>query len=91
MEAQIDNKRNIFFSMKIEHILFIDSASYLHVPFRKLPEAFGPSVTQSLYPNYFNSKESLDYVGPFPHMSYFAANEMSQHEKREFITWHDGK
>jgi len=32
-------------SMKIEHMLFIDSVSYLPMPLRKLPEAFGLSVT----------------------------------------------
>jgi hypothetical protein len=44
--------------MKIEHILFIESASYQHMQFRKLTEAFGLSVTQSSYPHYFNSKAS---------------------------------
>ena len=72
--------------MKIEHMLFIDSVSYLPMPLRKLPEAFGISVTKSWYPHYFNTKANLDYVGPFP---YFGADEMSLSERREFMTWYD--
>jgi len=76
-------------SMKIEHMLFIDSVSYLPMPLRKLPEAFGISVTKSWYPHYFNTKTNLDYVGPFPDVSYFGADEMSLSERREFMTWYD--
>ena len=36
-------------SMKFEHMILIDSASYLPMPLRKLPEAFGLSVTKSWY------------------------------------------
>ena len=53
-------------SKEIKHMLFIDSASYLPRPLRKLPEAFGLSVTKSRYPHYFNSKANLDDVGTFP-------------------------
>ena len=73
-------------SMKIEHMLFIDSASYLPAPLRKLPEAFGVTVAKSWYLHFFNTNANLDYVGPFPDMSRFGANEMSQSERREFMT-----
>jgi len=73
-------------SMKIEHMLFIDSASYLPMPLRKLPEAFGLWVVKSWYPHFFNTKANLDYVGPFPDVTYFGADEMSQSERREFMT-----
>jgi len=75
-------------SMKIQHMLFIDSASYQPMPLCKLPEAFGLSVAKSWYPHFFNIKANLDYVGLFPNMSYFGADEMSQSERREFMTWY---
>jgi hypothetical protein len=36
-------------SMKMEHLQFLDSSCYLPMSLRKLPEAFGLSVTKSWY------------------------------------------
>ena len=77
--------------MKTEHMLFIDRESYLSLPLRKLPEAFGLSVAKPCYPHYFNSKANVDYVGLFPDNVCFGKNEMSQSERREFITLYDGQ
>ena len=41
--------------MTIHHMTFIDSVSFLPMALRKLPEAFGLSVTKSWYPHYFNT------------------------------------
>ena len=30
----------------------------------------------------------MDYVGPFPNVSYFGADEMSQSERMDFMTWY---
>ena len=68
-------------SMKIEHMGFIDSALYLPMPLRKLPEAFGLSVAKSWYSHYFNTKANLDYMGPIPNTSYFGEDEMSHSEE----------
>jgi len=38
-------------SMKMQHIRFLDSISYLPMTLRKLPEAFGHSATKSLFPH----------------------------------------
>ena len=78
-------------SMKIEHMLFIDSASYLPMPLRKLPEAFGLSVSKSWYPHFFNTRANLDYVEPIPDISYFGADEMSHSERSEFMRWYDSQ
>jgi hypothetical protein len=37
-------------SMKMQHIHFLDSISYLPMPLRKLPEAFGLSSSKSWFP-----------------------------------------
>jgi hypothetical protein len=74
-------------SMKIEHMLFIDSVSYLPMPLRKLPEAFGLSVIKSWYPHYFNTNKNLNYAGPIPDLSYYGVDEMVVSERGEFMTW----
>jgi len=77
--------------MKIEHMLFIDSVSYLPMPLRKLPEAFGLSVTKYWYPHYFNTNTNVNYVGPIPDVSYFGVHEMGISERGEFMTWYVGQ
>jgi hypothetical protein len=75
--------------MKMEHMTFLDSASYLPMALRKLPETFGFSVKKSWYPHYFNTKDNLDYVGPMPGKEYFGADEMGESERRDFLSWYD--
>jgi len=43
-------------SMKIHHIQFLDSVSYMPMPLRKLPEAFGMQASKSWFPHLFNTK-----------------------------------
>jgi len=43
--------------MKIEHLVFLDSVSFLPCALRKLPEVFGLSSSKSGYPHYFNTTE----------------------------------
>ena len=57
--------------MKMEHLVFLDSVSFLPCPLRKLPEAFGLSASKSWYPHYFNTRENLNYVGPIHDMTYY--------------------
>jgi len=73
--------------MKMEHLVFLDSVSFLPCALRKLPEAFGLSAYKSWYPHYFNTVENLNYVGPIPDISYYGANEMREEERREFLVW----
>ena len=76
-------------SMKIQHIHFLDSISYLPTPLRKFPEAFGLSATKSWFPHYWNTKTNLDYVGPIPDIGYFGADEMGEGERRDFMSWYN--
>jgi hypothetical protein len=73
-------------SMKMQHIYFLDSVSYLPMPLRKLPEAFGLSSSKSWFPQYFNTKAIMDYVGPIPDIQYFGADEMSEGERKNFLS-----
>jgi len=72
--------------MKMEHLVFLDSVSFLPFALRKLPDAFGLTATKSWYPHYFNTEENLKYVGPIPDASYYGVNEMSVGEERFFLS-----
>jgi len=48
--------------MRMDHLVFLDSVSFLPFPLRTLPEAFGLTVAKSWYPHYFNTEENLDYI-----------------------------
>jgi len=73
--------------MKMEHLVFLDSVSFLPCSLRKLPEAFGLAASKSWYTHYFNTEENLDYDGPITDASYYGANEMSESESRYFFAW----
>ena len=77
--------------MKMEHLFFLDSVSFLPCPLRKLPETFGLTISKSWYPHYFNTEENLDYIGPIPDVSYDGANEMGEKERREFLAWYESQ
>jgi len=62
--------------MKMHHLTFIDSISFLPMPLRKLPDAFGLSVTKSWYPHFFYTKPNLNYVGPIPNIKQYGADKM---------------
>jgi len=76
-------------STKIHHIQFLDSVSYILMPLRKLPEAFGLQASKSWFPHYFNTMANIDYVGPIPDIKYYGADEMGESERREFTAWYN--
>jgi len=67
--------------MRMEHMLFLESVSFLPFSLRWLSEAFGLTVAKSWYPHYFNTEENLDYIGPLPDVSYYGVNEMGEGER----------
>jgi len=75
-------------SKKMEHLVFLDSVSFLPCALRKLPEAFGLEATKSWYPHYFNTEENRDNVGPIPDM-YYGVDEMSGGERKKFLAWYE--
>jgi len=74
--------------MKMEHLVCLDSVSFLRFALRKLPEAFGLSASKSLYAHYFNTVENLNYLGPIPDISYNGAKEIGEEERRLFLVWY---
>ena len=71
--------------MKMDHLVFLDSVSFVPCALRNLPEAFGLSDSKSWYPHYFNTEEKLHYIGPFPDISYYGVDEMREDERKEFL------
>ena len=68
----------------MEHLVFLDSVSFLPFALRKLPRAFRLTVDKSWYPHYFNTRANLEYVGKIPDI-YYSVYEMSGSERNEFL------
>ena len=77
--------------MRVEHLVFLDSVSFLPFTLRNLPEAFGLTVAKSWYPHYFNTRANLEYVGKIPGITYYGLDEMSASERNEFLAWYEGQ
>jgi len=77
--------------MKMEHLVFLDSVSFLPYPLRKQPEAFSLTASKTSYPQYFNTQENLNYISPIPDVSYYGVNEMGEEERREFVAWYESQ
>jgi len=71
--------------MKMEHLVFLDSVSFLPCGLRKLPEAFGLPASKSCSPHYFQTRENLNYVGTILDMAYYGFDEMREEERKEFL------
>ena len=77
--------------MRVEHLVFLDSVTFLPFALRKLPEAFWLTVAKSWYPHYFNTQANLNYVGKIPVITYYGVDEMSVSERNEFLAWYQGQ
>ena len=49
--------------MQADHLVLLDSVSFLPFALGNLPEAFGLTLAKSWYPHYFITRANLDYVG----------------------------
>jgi hypothetical protein len=77
--------------MRLEHLVFLDSVSFVPFALRKLPEAFRLTVAKSWYPIYFNTRANLDYVGKIPDITHYGVDGMSSSEWNEFLAWYQGQ
>ena len=74
--------------MRMEHLVFLDSVSFIPFLLSRLPEAFGLTVAKSWFTHYFNTEENLDYIGPLPDVSYYWVDEMGEAEWSEYLKWY---
>jgi hypothetical protein len=75
--------------MKLEHLTFLDSLSFIPLPLGKLPKAFGLASSKSWYPHYFNTKDNLDYVVSRPDISYYGVDQIDESERKDFLAWYE--
>jgi len=68
--------------MTIQHLTFLDSISFLPMALRKLSEAFGLAASKSWYPQYFNTRSNLDYIGPILGIAHYGVDQMNESERR---------
>jgi len=71
---------------RMEHVVFLDSLSFLPCALRKL---FGLEATISWYSHCFNTDEILDYVGPMHNISCYGVDEMIGGERNQFLAWYE--
>jgi hypothetical protein len=76
---------------RMDHLVFLDSIYFLPFVLRKFPDAFGLTVSKSLYPHYFDTQTNLQYVGKIPGISYCGIDEMSAGEREELVAWYEGQ
>ena len=62
--------------LKVENVTLLNILSYLAMPIRNFPEAFGLTAEKSWYPHLFNTAENINYVGPAPDVSYYDVDRM---------------
>ena len=77
--------------IELEHLVFMDSVSYLPCLLRRLPVAYFLTASKSWYPHYFNIEGNLDYIVPIPGVKYYDVNEMGEEERREFLAWYESQ
>jgi hypothetical protein len=68
--------------MKMEHLNF---------SLRKFHKTFGLSSSKSWYSHYFNTEETLDYVGAMPDVSYYGLDEMGDSGRKDFLACYEGQ
>jgi hypothetical protein len=70
LKPQINTNGLKIVSMKMEHLVFLNSVSFLPCALRKLLDTFGLQDTKSWNTHYLNNEENLDYIVPMPDISY---------------------
>lgn len=79
----------IIIRMKMEHLVLLNSVSFLPCALRKLTDPFNLEATKSWYPHYFNTSEKFDNVGLIPEILYYGVDEISGEERKESLAWYE--
>ena len=71
------------------NIRFLDSYSFLPMPLKSLPKAFGmEDIEKGEFPYFFNTKKNINYVGAYPPPEMYGVDNMSTDARRSFLEWH---
>ena len=74
------------------NISIIDSHNFVASPLSAFPKTFGLNEPKKGYfPQYFNTCENQDYIGPIPVVKYYGVNTMEITARTNFLKWHAAK
>lgn len=76
-------------TMSFLNVKFLDSVSFLPMPLKALPKAFGIVEQKGWFPHRFNVQNNWDYVGSYPAIEYYDADCMSKKDRNEFLLWYE--
>lgn len=69
---------------------FIDSINFIPMALSKFPKCFGmkKDIQKGYYPYKFNTRENINYSGPYPSIDHYGIDTMSVQEKVTFLDWY---
>ena len=74
--------------MKVGNVKFIDTLSFLNMPLRSLPKAYGcQQLAKGFFPHSIHTKKNVNYKGYFPSMAKFGLDYMKPEEAKELRDW----
>ena len=86
------------------NIRFIDSLNFMSMPLKKLPKAFGlkpeqmgmencdvEELAKLPFPHEFNTRENLNYKGPYPPLQMYGVESMSETDRAKVTKWYDSQ
>ena len=86
------------------NIRFIDSLNFMSMPLKKLPKAFGlkpeqmglrdvnvEELAKLPFPHEFNTRQNLNYKGPFPPLQMYGVDSMSESERAKVTDWYESQ
>lgn len=85
-------------------IKFVDSINFMGMALSKLPRAFGlvpeqlglsegdvTELAKLPFPHEFNTRENMNYVGPYPPVEMYGVAKMSPKEAEKLREWHSAQ
>lgn len=90
LKPEIIKRGSKLIMMIISNIKFLDSLNYFPMPLAALPGAFDlKELKKGYFPFLFSSLETQNYVGPMPATKFYAADDMKNPDRFEFLKWYE--
>nr|DAC81392.1 TPA_asm: PolB-N [Pimephales minnow adintovirus] len=68
---------------------YLDSYSFFPMSLSKIPAALDLKTTEKGYfPHLFNTRENIDYFGPYPDKKFYNYDNMSDKDQQKFDSWY---
>lgn len=93
--SDISNGRNIFYmktKASASNLRFIDSIKFIPLPLRSFPKTFGFDChVKGHFPYTFLTRETLNYVGDVPDISFFGFESLKVSEFEGAVKWYNDR